>query len=121
MVKERRNEPFRYSFDAPLHGYYNKKFSRHVSGPLQIVDMSLNGLRFSSEAHPGLFLEDEVFVSFILDSETFTAEGRVIWKQEENGRMTCGMYVSCSPERLRERLRGLYKESKRKGSAEVVG
>ncbi len=110
LMRERRKEPFRYSFDTPLQGYYNKKLNRQVAGPLRIVDMSLNGMRYRCEANPVLALEDEVFVSFILDNDTYTAEGRVIWKDINEESMTCGIHVFSFPHRLEERLFELVKE-----------
>lgn len=100
-MNERRNEPFRYPFETPLPGFYNKKFSKHVSGPLKVKDISLNGLRFSCAVQPGLSMKDELLFSFIYDNETFTAEGRLIWMKVEENQMTCGIHVFEFPDRLK--------------------
>ena len=51
-----------------------------------------------------------MFVSFILDNDTYTAEGRVIWKDINEESMTCGVRVFSFPHRLEERLFELVKE-----------
>ena len=100
-MSERRHEPFRYPFQIPLPGFYNKKFSRHISGPLEVKDISMNGLRFSCDVQPGLSMKDELLLSFIYENETFTAEGRLIWLKTEEQKMTCGIHVFEFPERLK--------------------
>ncbi|UOR11300.1 PilZ domain-containing protein [Halobacillus amylolyticus] len=104
MVEDRRIEPFRYSFDVPLPGFYNKKLNRRVSGPLRIMDISLNGLRFQCDVNPELVFRDEVFISFMLDHVTYTAEGRVIWGSADGETMTCGVHVFEFPLSLREEI-----------------
>jgi hypothetical protein len=106
-MNERRQEPFRYPFETPLPGFYNKKFGKHVSGPLKVKDISLNGLRFSCAAHPGLSMKDELLFSFIYENETFTAEGRLIWMKVEENQMTCGIHVFEFPDRLQNIIREL--------------
>ncbi|SEH45136.1 PilZ domain-containing protein [Halobacillus karajensis] len=100
-MNERRHEPFRYPFQTPLPGFYNKKFRRHISGPMEVKDISMNGLRFSCHAQPGLSMRDELFFSFIYKNETFTAEGRLIWMKTEGSTMTCGVHVFEYPDRLK--------------------
>ncbi|ARI76103.1 PilZ domain-containing protein [Halobacillus mangrovi] len=100
MLRERRNEPFRYTFSTPLPGFYNKKFNRQVAGALQVKDISLNGLRFSCDANPSLSMKDELILTFIYKNETFSAEGRVIWLKTDEDGMTCGIHVYEFPERM---------------------
>lgn len=97
---ERRNEPFRYTFRKPMPGFYNKKFSRHVSGSLQVSDISLNGMRFTSKPNAQLSNKDEVFISFIYNNETISAEGRVIWLNVEDDQMECGVHIFEFPQRF---------------------
>ncbi|WP_348773427.1 PilZ domain-containing protein [Halobacillus litoralis] len=107
ILHERRHEPFRYPFYVPLPGFYNKKTNRHISGPISINDISMNGLRFSAAPEPGLSTKDEVFLSFIYENETFTAEGRVIWLKSEDQNMTCGVHVFGFPDRLKNIIQQL--------------
>ncbi|WP_226581360.1 PilZ domain-containing protein [Halobacillus litoralis] len=106
-MHERRQEPFRYSFQTPLPGFYNKKLNRHVSGLIEVKDISMNGLRFSCDSHPGLSTKDEIFISFMYEKETFTTEGRIIWLKTEHESMTCGVHVFDYPIRLKEILQEL--------------
>ena len=101
MTHERRNEPFRYIFEKPLPGFYQHKLNREQKGSLQVIDISMNGLRFSCDASASLEMKDEVIITFIYDNETLSAEGRLIWVNEENGKMTCGLHVLQFSERLR--------------------
>ncbi|MFZ0370214.1 MAG: PilZ domain-containing protein [Halobacillus sp.] len=104
MADERRIEPFRYSFNEPLPGFYNKKLNPNISGPLQVKDISLNGLRFSCDENPDLSMTDEVLLSFIYHKETYSAEGRIIWISSDNGTMTCGVNIFMFPESLRNEI-----------------
>ncbi|ELK49075.1 hypothetical protein D479_00565 [Halobacillus sp. BAB-2008] len=101
-MHERRSEPFRYTFQSPLPGFYNKKWNRQVSGPLEVNDISLNGLRFTSALHPDLMMKDELLVTMMIQNRTFIAEGRVIWLQKEEKKMSCGVHVFDYPEPLKQ-------------------
>lgn len=106
-LHERRQEPFRYPFHSPLPGFYNKKFSPQVSGPLEVNDISLNGMRFSCSPQPHLSMRDEVIISFMMDGETFTFEGRVIWLKTNEEKTTCGVHVFDYPGRLKSKIQEL--------------
>lgn len=101
-MNERRHEPFRYPFQTPLPGFYNKKFTSHVSGPMEVKDISMHGLRFSCDSQPGLSMKDELILTFIFENKTFTAEGRLIWMKTEEQQMTCGVHVFEFPNQLKE-------------------
>ncbi|RWZ59007.1 PilZ domain-containing protein [Halobacillus fulvus] len=101
-MKDRRTDPFRYPFEAPLPGFFYKKDDRKISGPVLIKDISMNGLRFTTEVDLPLKMRDEVSLTFIYEYETFMAEGKLIWIKQENGETTCGLHAFEFSKRLQE-------------------
>ncbi|MCA0985505.1 PilZ domain-containing protein [Halobacillus yeomjeoni] len=106
-MRDNRRKEFRYIFQEPLSGYYTNKKNRRVSGSMKVVDISLNGMRFSCATNNKLVIKDEIFISFIYKNETITAQGRIIWIEKGEETMSAGLYIFKYPERFQSVLRKL--------------
>lgn len=107
IIKNRRREPFRYSFENPLPGFFSKKNQGNISGSLQIEDISLSGLRFSYEEDLELEMRDELILTFIYENQTYSAEGRIIWFNTSDQKTMCGVHVFEYPKHLRKKIEEL--------------
>jgi hypothetical protein len=86
MHYKRRQESFRYTFTPPIKGTFQivKRDGQPLDmkpGAAEIMDLSPNGLRLSSDLHiPVRGAKLEVIVTFTLNEAPLSLYGSFIWK-----------------------------------------
>ncbi|WP_026692221.1 PilZ domain-containing protein [Peribacillus kribbensis] len=105
----KREESFRFSLKVPVTGEFaiiSRKGAAHQDkyGALEILDISPNGLKFSSTLNLPLDENIQILVHFTLNSTLLELPGSIVWKKIHLGRWHYGFMVQ-GPESLKEKIR----------------
>ncbi|CAM3363161.1 PilZ domain-containing protein [Marinicrinis lubricantis] len=109
MNYSRREESFRYTFHQPLPGtFHMTRIDGEVmissEGKLQILDMSLNGMKMASSLNiPAGRHEVHLAVSCQIASELLELEGTILWQESYAGEYLYGVQFQ-QDEKVREQL-----------------
>ncbi|WP_445488556.1 PilZ domain-containing protein [Niallia sp. 03133] len=81
----KRHEPFRFQFKEPITAtlsFQNREGEISKIGKATIIDVSPNGLKFTSELDLPIKNENLLFfISFILNDKEFSIPGNISWKK----------------------------------------
>lgn len=87
----KRNESFRYTFGQPLPALFsiirfNGREINSSPGEAEIIDISPEGIRLSSELSIPDISSNEVVLSieFILNENEFIVDGKIVWQKKWN-------------------------------------
>ncbi|KGR77260.1 PilZ domain-containing protein [Ureibacillus manganicus] len=94
----KRNESFRYSFGQPVPALFkivsiNGREVNSASGKAEIVDISPEGIRMTSELNiPDIKLKQPILsITFNINDKPFQLNGLIMWKKERKNSAEYGI------------------------------
>jgi len=115
MAYSRREEAFRYSFPEPLEGEFKlAKINGHEVesnvGSVEIIDLSLNGAKISTEYDLQIQEADvEITLQFMIMDHPFEIQGKVVHEESLYNKYTYGVHLN-TDETTREEITEKLKE-----------
>ncbi|MFT8320916.1 MAG: PilZ domain-containing protein [Bacillus sp. (in: firmicutes)] len=113
-MKYKRDEAFRYQFKEPIEATFTFQTGNtnrmSKMGKATIIDLSPNGLKFTSELDlPVDNKELLFFFRFILNKKEFSIPGNIIWKKQRHNYFQYG-YEGKNDEETKKRIIEVLKE-----------
>lgn len=108
IVKYNRDEAFRFIFDPPLSGFFNiirvnNLENKSRNGAMSVLDVSAGGLKFQSNLELPEHADLELLLTFIINNDKLSLQGRIIWKKKKGSAYLYG-FIMNENERLRETI-----------------
>ncbi|MDZ5470567.1 PilZ domain-containing protein [Bacillus sp. 31A1R] len=115
----KREEPFRFQFNQPLHGAFkilriNNISEESKAGTADILDLSPNGLRFKTKLN--LPIDKKRFlieITFLLNDKLIRILGEPKWKKIEGSSFVYGFTGLDDTETKKEVIEGLKEFTKK--------
>ena len=107
-MKYNRDEAFRFIFDPPLSGFFNiirvnNLENKSRNGAMSVLDVSAGGLKFQSNLELPEHADLELLLTFIINNDKLSLQGRIIWKKKKGSTYMYG-FIMNENERLRETI-----------------
>ncbi|MBM7551723.1 PilZ domain-containing protein [Thalassobacillus pellis] len=94
----KRNEAFRYTFDDTIPGSFIKKTDRFVAGPIELINLSVSGVKIELDYFSELSTDDDLLIQFSLQNQQIDVDGEIVWVKNLGKRMTAGVQLHTTEE-----------------------
>lgn len=100
----KRNEAFRFVFDQPQQGTLKKlQQTNSVTVNIHLLDISNYGAKITMSNRIDLQTDQQIYLSFMLNSTKFQAHGKVSWTRILGNSIQAGLHLN-TDELYRENL-----------------
>ncbi|MFB4169511.1 PilZ domain-containing protein [Virgibacillus sp. JSM 102003] len=114
----KRNEAYRFVFNQPIEGKMTKREENStVTANVHILDVSNEGAKINCKNVIDLKRDTKINLSFILESHTFHASGKIIWTKNFHHSSEVGLHLNTDNEykdNMIKELKKIAKQNKKK-------